>query len=215
MYLNTWLRREGYLEVEGGGGASGFLSNIGLTQQNLVDLLSRFGLLNPLKDLFGFLGFNPGKSLPEPGLSDIDFNRTLAYAGNYGGKIYLTENAEDRRELLEELERKLENLEDSETGRRIFEEVYRPEEIYTGDMEDAPDLILKPGGPYRAVGFLGHQQVVGEPPKKSGTHRMDGIYVISRGSGEEDANITDVAPTVLDVLDVEIPDEMDGESILN
>lgn len=212
VYLNTWLKKEGYLQLEGEK-ASGFLADIGLTQQNVVDSLSGLGLLEPVKGFFDFLGFNPGADLPEPGLSDIDLETSRAYAGNYGGKIYLTGNAGDREELLKELEAELESLEDPDTGRKIFE-VYRPEEIYTGDMEGAPDLVLESRGPYRAVGFLGHQSVVKQPPEKTGTHRRDGMYILSSGAGDSDADITDISPTILKALGQPVPDEMDGVSIL-
>lgn len=214
VYLNTWLRKEGYLEI-GGSGSGGALARLGLTQQNVVDLLGRVGLLGPVKGFFDLLGFNPGTRLPSPELSDIDFDRSVAYAGNYGGKIYLTGNADDRAALLDELERKLENLTDPETGDPVFAGVHRPGEIYTGDMEGAPDLVLDPAGPYRAVGFLGHKEVVKRPPTKTGTHRKDGIYVVSPADGGGDADITDVAPTVLDALGMEVPAEMDGRSLLD
>lgn len=213
VYLNTWLRNEGYLELEGESSRTGLMSRIGITQQKIAGFLSRAGMLQPAKELFSLLGFNPGKSLPEPGLSSIDFSSSEAYAGNYGGKIYLTDSVENRDETLNELERKLKEIEDPESGNTIFE-VHRSEDIYTGDMENAPDLVLEPQGPYRAVGFLGHGKVVKRPPKKSGTHRRNGIYVISEGDGKKDADITDVSPTILDILGIEKPEEMDGRSIL-
>lgn len=217
VYLNTWLRQEGYLQVGSGGGGGGLLASLGLTQQAVVDVLGRFGLLQPVKSAASFLGFNPGTRLPDPDLSDINVSESLAYAGNYGGKIYLTDRVEGREQLLAELERKLLDITDPETGEAVFTDVHRASEFYTGGAEGAPDLLLEPAGPYRAVGFLGHRDVVGDPPEKSGTHRRDGIYVVNGpgvDSGDADAHITDVAPTILHVLGMEA-DEMDGRSLLD
>lgn len=215
IYLNTWLRQEGYLSLESAETRKGWMSKTGLTQQNLVDTLSGLGLMEFAEKMASLVGFNPGKSLPDPGLSDIDFGKTEAYAGNYGGKIYLTENAENREETLDEIEEKLKAIEDPETGEEVVEEVHRPEDIYTGSMEGSPDLIIEPEDSYRSVGFLGHSEVVKKPPQKTGTHRRDGIYVISSGEGAEDAEITDIAPTVLDALDMEVPEDMDGKSLMD
>lgn len=213
VYLNTWLRKNGYLELEREKYNSGLIADLGLTQQNVVDTLSSFGLLKPVKNLFSIFGFNPGGSLPDPRMSDIDLDSSEAYAGNYGGKIYLTENVENREQVLEKLETELKNIEDSDTSNKIFGEIYRSEEIYTGGGEGTPDLVLKPKGAYRAVGFLGHKKVVKKPPKKSGTHRKEGIYVISGLEGKEDADIVDMAPTVLHLLGINNED-MDGKSLL-
>lgn len=213
VYMNTWLRKEGYLSLKDEN--SGQESDHILTQQDVVDVLSWLNILEPVKRLFSFLNFNPGTKLPAPEISDIDFQRSKAYAGNYGGKIYLTGSAENREETLDEIEKKLKNIEDPETGEKIVKEVHRPEKIYTKRGEDSPDLILETKDSYRSVGFLGHSKVVKKPPVKSGTHRRDGIYIMSRGKGKEDAEIYDISPTLLDIMDIEIPSDMDGESILD
>jgi predicted AlkP superfamily phosphohydrolase/phosphomutase len=218
VYLNTWLRKEGYLQFESKNKANGVLSNLGLTQQNIVDLLSDIGILDPVQGFFSYIGYNPGEKLPEPKMSDIDFSKSQAYAGNYGGKIYLTENINDSDKLLDELETGLKKIQDPETGKSVFKEVHRAEDIYTGAMENSPDLILEPRDSYRAVGFLGHQEVVKKPPKKSGTHSRDGIYLIKGPeveSGNEDANITDIVPTILEVLDIPKSQDIDGSSLIS
>jgi predicted AlkP superfamily phosphohydrolase/phosphomutase len=219
FYLNTWLSQEGYLELEGenDSDSQGALAEAGLTQQNVVDILDSLGILDITKNFFEKLGFNPGKELPSPELSDIDLEASKAYAGNYGGKIHITDSVEDKEEVMNELKRKLEDVENPETEEKVFSEVYRSEEIYTGDMKKAPDLILQPKGPYRAVGFLGHSNVLGEPTHKSGSHRREGIYVIDGNDIEKekrDADITDLAPTVLDLIGMKVHKNMDGDSII-
>lgn len=221
VYLNTWLRKNDYLEIDGGsgGGGGGWLATIGLTQQNVVDTLSSIGLLDPVTSVFDWIGINPGTSLPAPELSDIDFSRSEAYAGNHGGRIYLTEQvSSDRREaVLDRLEQELMAIKDPETGEPVFDAVHRSEALYGATTANAPDLIIEPKPTYRVVGFLGHQRVVKKPPTKSGTHAREGIYVLDTpgSDGEHDARITDIAPTILDVMGAELPAYMDGTSLLD
>lgn len=214
IYLNTWLQQNGYMELKtGDGGGGGFF---GITQQQVVDVLARFGILEPVKAVAEFLGFNPGASLPSPGLSDIDVAASQAYAGNFGGKIHLTASVPEteRDALLTEISDGLRSITDPDTGEPVFEAVHRAEDVYTGDREDAPDLILEPRPGYRAVGFLGRRAVVKEPPLKTGTHTRDGIYVLTVPGEGGDAHITDITPTILDALGLEPLDGMDGTSLL-
>lgn len=213
IYMNTWLRENGYLSLEEKQ-QTGLFQKIGLTQQSIVDIMSRLNLLKPVKDLFSLLGFNPGAELPAPALSDINFSETEVYAGNYGGKLYLTSSEENSKETLEQVEKEVKEIEDPETGEKVIKNTYRPEEIYTDNEGATPDLILEPAESYRVVGFLGHNKVVEKPPTKTGTHRRDGIYIISKGAGKNDADITDIAPTILTSLNMEVPEDFDGESIL-
>jgi len=97
-------------------------------------------------------------------------------------------------------------------------QVLKREDVYTGPyVEDAPDLLLLPN-PDALVTFAN-----GRPkdplfralPEKPGNHLLDGICMVA-GSGVRagpqmcEADITDVAPTVLALLGLPIPDYMDG-----
>jgi predicted AlkP superfamily phosphohydrolase/phosphomutase len=120
-----------------------------------------------------------------------------------------------------------------ETGAPIVEKAYRREEIYTGPCVDqAADIIpkwaLHQGYSYafRKSARVSRQawieQVDPRRPgnlrfftSKSGTHRDDGIFLaqgpnIRAGLTFEGARIIDLAPTILALLDVPAPDDMDG-----
>ena len=64
----------------------------------------------------------------------------------------------------------------------------------------------------------GHGRYVAPTGWKSGEHDLDGILVahgsdIPAGMRLEHARLIDIAPTVLHLMDVPIPEEMDGTSL--
>ncbi len=119
------------------------------------------------------------------------------------------------------------------TGAPVVEKAYRREEVYSGPRrEEAADIIpkwaLHEGYSYafklssRSPGAVWCEQVDPRQPdqmqfftNKSGTHRDDGIFVaqgpmIRTGEVVEGARIIDLAPTLLSLLDVPVPADMDG-----
>ena len=114
------------------------------------------------------------------------------------------------------------DVRDPRTGEPVIVEAYRREDLYRGErLETAPDLILVTRDCYK--GGVGVERLVEPVPietlaKLSGVHRMDGI-ILAQGQGLrrnatiEHARIVDVAPTILQLLDMAIPDDMDGEPL--
>jgi predicted AlkP superfamily phosphohydrolase/phosphomutase len=136
-------------------------------------------------------------------------------------------------ELRNRLIRDLDTWRHPQTGQPILERAFRREEIYWGPcLDEAPDVIPKwalhfgysyafrksfqapegtwieqvdPKRPGKAPFFTG----------KSGTHRDDGILVargpgFPAGASIAGARLIDLAPTILHLLDVPVPDDMDG-----
>lgn len=110
-------------------------------------------------------------------------------------------------------------LRDPRTGEPVVVEAYRREELYHGDkLETAPDLILVTQDCYK--GGMGLEALVEPVPldvlnKLSGVHRLDGILLaqgprLRHNANIEGARIVDVAPTILQLLGMAIPDDMDG-----
>jgi predicted AlkP superfamily phosphohydrolase/phosphomutase len=108
-------------------------------------------------------------------------------------------------------------------GRGIMASVDSREELYRGPYLDrAPDLvftlredygILEPGR-----GSAPGEMVVQAPadrPRKKGTHRRQGMFLL-KGEGlkagklEDGADIADMTATALYLLDLPIPDDLDG-----
>jgi predicted AlkP superfamily phosphohydrolase/phosphomutase len=128
--------------------------------------------------------------------------------------------------------RELENWRHPETGAHLVERAYRREEIYSGDcLEEAADVIPKWAldGGYNLGFRLSSKSPTGswfakvpvnDPrgplfPRKFSSHRDHGILVacgpdIRQGGPMDGSRIIDMAPTILTLLGVPVPDDMDG-----
>lgn len=105
---------------------------------------------------------------------------------------------------------------------RLFPEVHRPEELYGCRREDEswlPDLMLIQHPSLSVARRLKGRKIVEWLPyhKLEGTHRFNGVFVavgpgIARGR-QVQAHIADCAPTILALLGLRIPEDMQGEVI--
>ncbi len=172
--------------------------------------------------------------------ADYDWAHTMAYATGNLGNINLNIKGRDPQgviepeqvdEVIAAISEALYELRDPETGAKMVAEVMRREDIYTGDqIERAPDLLIRwvddkylatkdyegrPDGP-----LFGSKQKFGRHGAayaldQTGTHIIEGICMIT-GYGVkpqarlQNAQLIDLAPTILHLLDVPIPRAMDG-----
>lgn len=231
--LNTWLRREGYLKAAPGRGR---LGRPGLNQRRIASALDRLGLLETAmrytpKSLKRLVpeGIDRGANLSVIDLvqhGGVDWKDTAAIAFP-NNAVYI--NTSDRPHgiistgseydsLVEELRKRLLSVEDAATGERPFSAVHLREEIYAGPrLENAPDLMVESAEGWTTHAFHDpHDDPFFYVDRAD--HRREGIYVlcgkgITPGLGE-DANIEDIAPTVLDFLGIEDRPAMDGRSLL-
>lgn len=123
---------------------------------------------------------------------------------------------EDYEEVRAELKSQLEALEGPD-GRAVCDRVVEKEDAFRGDHDDiAPDLVAIPNHGYDLkAGFSGHGEVFDKGPR-NGMHSFDNatLYIDSEAS-IGDANLYDIAPTILDLLDAEYDrGEFDGASLV-
>lgn len=236
LVFNNWLKSEGYLVLKrtlpvalkrllfaagltpGACYRATSLAGFSNLRQS-TGIGTRYRLLNTLGRLF-------------LSLENADWTRTRAYSkGNYG-QIYI--NLEGRQphgivkpgdeynKLREEIAGKLRNLVDPRTGERIELRVRFREEIYEGSfLYQAPDIYVLPeDNTYKALGTMDFL-TRGFAPRnfaQSGDHRMDGIIAAAgppfrKKFRVDNAAIEDLAPTLLHLLGVPIPSDMDGSSL--
>jgi predicted AlkP superfamily phosphohydrolase/phosphomutase len=129
----------------------------------------------------------------------------------------IVEPGQERDQLLDEISAALYQLTDE--GQPVVDQILRSEEIYQGDYAArGPDLnILMRGLTYVSQSWreMAGGAIFG-PSGYSGTHRPLGLVAlhgqhIPAAGQQPEAQIVDVAPTLLWLLGLPIPNDLDGQ----
>ncbi|MGH8896657.1 MAG: alkaline phosphatase family protein [Egibacteraceae bacterium] len=168
----------------------------------------------------------------------IDWSGTRAYCDNTRSCLWVNLRGrnpngivapEEYDGLIEELREVLLGLVDAETGEPVVEAAWTPEEIYSGPYtKQSPDLQIDwrydrpvPGLVYK--GRLGEARSAtaarGFMHTLSGAHRRDGVLILqgpqfARAGKLEGSGLEDIAPTILHLAGLPVPDDMDGRVLL-
>ncbi len=130
--------------------------------------------------------------------------------------------AADYQSFHDEMKTRLERLPDDK-GQPLKSLVFKPKEIYRKVRNVAPDLIVHFGGLYwRSIGTVGHPRIhvqENDTGPDGCNHAQFGMFVLAAPncplSGEyEGARLLDIAPTLLDLAGYEIPESMQGRSLV-
>ena len=205
FYTNKILKDMGLLKLRGKKNrVSNLILSIGISREHIKDLLERMNLDKVLK----FISPRVKRKIPASRytLTDVDWNKTKAYATGYG--IYLTEDDNEVRKSISDKFNKL--SEDYEF------KLYKKEEIYSGPyLDKAPDFVIV-SDEYEPINAFEESSIIG-PRKRSGDpkhHSMYGIFIAQgpeiKKNKEINAKIIDLAPTILHIMNVPIPKDMDG-----
>jgi predicted AlkP superfamily phosphohydrolase/phosphomutase len=188
--------------------------------------------LNRWLEETGYLALHDGRGGEEQ-LAGVDWSRTRAFAVGLAGIFinckgtYEQGNVEPGAEaenLCEEIAERLRALVDPATGESAVKRVYIAGKFYRGPYkENAPDLIVGYQRGYRvsweaAIGKT--SGAVFHPNTKawSGDHCVDpslvpGILFCNRPVASDNPRLIDIAPTVLSMFGVAVPDYMDGKPL--
>ena len=168
----------------------------------------------------------------------VEWSRTQAcvmHAGMYGF-LYVNlkgrqpqgiVDADDYERLRDEIRERLLEVEARDRNDRlirVFPEVHKPEELYgcsREDNESMPDLLLVP-----SPGLAVVRKIRGYSPlrwcsrsRMEGTHRMEGVIIGYGGHVRKGhkitANIVDITPTLLSMLGLRVPIDMEGKVMVD
>lgn len=221
--VNTALEQSGYLTQAETSGTRGALARAGLGKKSVRAAMDRVGidetaLLGRLPDALVERVANavPGEHV----LFDVDYGETLAFC--YGpGTVYVndTERFEDgtvdpmdREQIRDEVASTLRALHDPETGEQVLR-VYDGTTLFPTDG-GAPDLVVRGRDDYH-VGTDLSETVFSAPETLNATHRSEGVAFawgpdIAAGASLADAEVTDLAPTLLHAIGEPVPADTDG-----
>jgi len=228
---SRWLQEEGYLRLKST--ARRFKRSLLLRTITVERFLCRLGwgrmaqrLPEPLLE----------RTFPIPWLAQrpekmVDWGRTRVYPPwpnqllcslrvNLKGREPngIVEPGKEFQNLCKELKEKLSSLRDDSTGEKIFEAVHLKEQIYHGpEIDKSADIIGLPAqkgwGIYNNL-FV--PEIVQKPDHPIGIHQMEGIILgighpFRSGHRLPGASIIDVAPTLLHLFGIPVPENMDGK----
>jgi len=167
----------------------------------------------------------------------VDYSRTKAFAGpqlehavyvNLQGRCPegIVRSGQERETVKRQIVEILSGATDWRTGKPVFEQVWTREEIYSGPyLQDAPDVIyeLAPGYmtsnavPPNLLLWGGFLRGLRPGWDVCGYHRPEGIFIASgpafKKGGRLAVSLLDIAPTVLYLMGLPIPEYMDGRII--
>lgn len=164
---------------------------------------------------------------------EIDWAKTKVWgAGGYYARIFINVQGREPngqipqneyKKFRAELKKKIENIKD-ESGNSLETIAYIPEEIYKKVNRIPPDLIvIFDNLRWRSVGSIGINSVYtyeNDTGPDDANHAQEGMYVLfdpkANLSGKRDDNhhLMDIAPTILGLLGVDIPKDMEGKSMV-
>ncbi len=232
IHVNNWLIQEGFMNIKPDL-RSRFKKttfNMGFAPMNVYNTLMRLGLGKLKREVVRGQGQGLLKTL-FLSFADVDWRQTVAYSLGNVGQIYLNvagrepqgtvkpgaEYEQVRRQIMD----KLAELRDPETGEKVIETIYRREEIYHGEqLDQAADIVFIPKR-LEYFGFgeyeFGSNKIIESMQRGiSGTHRMNGVFLayggaINVGVEVDGASLVDLAPTILHLMGLPVPLEMDGK----
>ncbi|QEH32057.1 Type I phosphodiesterase / nucleotide pyrophosphatase [Aquisphaera giovannonii] len=203
----------------------------GVTPAGVFALMTKLGMANYRVSRFHGKQTNALDRLGESAFLSrrhIDWGRTRAFAQGNFGQIFLNLQGRqphgcvsraDAPGLRRDIIAGLKEIPHPETGEPLVERVYESEELYDGPHAHlAPDLtVVLRDWKYRTIGLhdFTTNKVISPAFGPTGDHRMEGIFIGSGpafrpGAAPSGADLLDIAPTVLRLLGVPIPADMDG-----
>lgn len=236
--LNSWLLREGFIQLKKSLRVrlKKLLFDLGFTPQNATRLaypFLRFAALLKATPPEAALRKTSG-TIDLPGMlslnTDVDWSRTKAYAPFGWSGIFINSEGvrphgsvkpEDYDAVRDALVARFQELRNPHTGQPVGGPVNVKQDMYEGPFTPyGPDVMPLPlPQKHLPICLFGFQSKEPVYPNNTlyGNHLMEGILA-AKGSGigqgdAEGARLIDMAPTLLYLLGLPVPDDMDGQII--
>lgn len=164
---------------------------------------------------------------------EVDWEKTVAWgSGGYYGRVFINVEGrepqgvvkrEDYERVRSELAERFEAIPGPD-GRDIGTKAFKPQEIYQKVRNVAPDLIIYWGNlDWRSVGSFGHGGIYtfeNDTGPDDANHATNGLFILydprqpTSGRKIEGRQLMDVAPTILDLMGIKVPYDMQGKHLL-
>lgn len=178
----------------------------------------------------GYMKLNTRRESPTPLMqADIDWSKTKAWVTGYSGGLYLnvkgrepegTVEPKDYDKALDELTEKLKGIKDDK-GRILDAKVYKRKDIHSGEYARfGPDLFVSFNnyhwGTSELIGYNSLHSYYTPKGPDDGAHGSYGFFAlvglgIPQKGKISKADLLDIAPTVLDLFGIPIPQDMEGK----
>lgn len=215
-----WAINKGYLSLNYKAHFLSTLGKLGISVDNIVHIMKKLKIYSVFRN---FIPTNlqlrvykllPSKDAGSQIESVINLKRSKVIPIS---EIYINKsmfkNIGDYEKFRDKLMNEMENITDP-AGEKVFDKLYKKEDVYSGPyMDHSPD-ILKITKDYVFTTNLS-PNVWNFTPRWSGYHELNGIFLaygpdIKKSVEIQSAHIYDLAPIILHLLGVPIPNDMDG-----
>jgi predicted AlkP superfamily phosphohydrolase/phosphomutase len=215
-HWNNWLFKQEYLKLDKSSSTSpdGWLLRMGLPRDKIGRLVRRIP---------GFASSKTFHKMKSVKTAKIDYAASSAYYVRIFdpvGGIRVNHDGPGKAELIDRLLDEVRQVVDPATGQKIVRWAYRREECYWGPHADhMPDIILVMQPDYGSSNRVSNYSAIAtDRPHISdpGGHHIEGIFVASgplvsqTAEPLNDLDIVDMAPTVLYLMGLPIPEDLDG-----
>ena len=226
LNINEFLLKEGYLRLKNNKDVTKKLDPIIIVRKlKLLPVARRVFNVLPNKIKEKILMTTGPKSISEV---EIDWENTKCYGYGVFGDIYSnvkgrdpqgSVDPEEYEAIRDEIIEKLQSLRDPKTGKILNIQVFKREDIYDTTIQNKrlPDLVILVNEDINGINpKIGIGEIISY--EKGGNHRLNGIFLaygpeIKKGQ-KVDAKIYDIAPTILHIFGLPIPNDMDGRVLM-
>jgi len=219
-HWNNWLYQKGYIDIERGTSNTpdGWLLRLKIPRDKLRGVLKWFPGLSKNKMV------EKARSAPT---ARIDYQKSRAYylrIFDPVGGIHVRGDGPAKEAVVQELLEAVRQVVDPATGQPVVRWAFRREEYFKGPYASkAPDIILVMHPDYGSSDRLSnYSSIVTDRPHISdpGGHHIEGILIAS-GYGVAThpdpvpgMQIEDITPTILHMLGLPVPADMDGRVLM-